>query len=592
MLMLKNDVGRHEAKPIDTALLGQWSLVAGVDLAWEGNTRTHAQILRVPVGVSEKQARQVAEALSLQPGVLWANVRTPDRARVTAAPSQSQPQSISRFVIKLRNDRLNEALTPDVLDRLNQIAGVRLSVTGRTARARILTLESSMSVEQARGLQGLLESHPEVIYADPDYGIHLQNTPEITPNDLLFWRGWHLQGPYALPDGTSNGYLGAANLQAAWDLTKGKSSVGVAVLDTGILFEHPDLKRALGRQGKKRGWDMITDITRARDGNARDPDAQDEGDWVDQGTLCNEDEWLGTSSWHGSHVAGIIAATTNNRIGVTGTNWRSKLVPVRVIGGCPNETMTDVADGILWASGDKTVPGTLPNKTPVKVMNISLGVEMPCPSLYQEAIDSALSRGVSVVVSAGNSNLDSFGFAPANCEGVINVAAVNHLGDKANYSNYGPGITVAAPGGQQGWPVYDKAGVKISRTTMMEWGVWSTVNGSLTTPDPGEMTYKPYAGTSMAAPVVTGVVSLMVSADKQHRLTPAQITKILRDTARPFPQSVSVFTALLTNGETGVIEKFTWEYTQPSVCTTSLAGLCGPGIIDAKAAVQAVRDMQ
>ena len=104
--------------------------------------------------------------------------------------------------------------------------------------------------------------------------------------------------------------------------------------------------------------------------------------------------------------------------------------------------------------------------------------------------------------------------------------------------------------------------------------------------------YKPYAGTSMAAPVVTGVVSLMVSADKQHRLTPTQITKILQDTARPFPQSVSVFTALLTNGETGVIEKFTWEYTQPSVCTTSLAGLCGPGIIDAKAAVQAVRDMQ
>lgn len=591
VIMMKNDIGSREVKPIDMTILNQLSLSAGVNLTWEGTTRTNGQILKLPLGITENQARQFAETLGLQPGVLWASVKTRNTPQTNEARSQNRSESISRFVIKIRDDKLDEQLKRDVVTQLAKAAGMKLTVVGRTTLARILELETPMSIEQAQTLQIALESLSDVIYADPDSQIRLQSAGEITPNDPLFWRGWHLQGPYPLPEGGTNGYLGAANVQSAWNLAKGKSSIGVAVLDTGILFEHPDLKRALGRQTKKRGWDMVTDITRARDGNSRDPHAQDEGDWVDQGTFCNEDEWLSSSSWHGSHVAGIIAATVNNQVGVTGTNWHSKLVPVRVIGGCPNETMTDVADGIIWASGNKTVPGTRPNTTPVQVMNISLGMEMPCPSLYQEAIDLALSRGVNVVVSAGNDNADSSAYAPSNCQGVINVAATNHVGDKANYSNYGPETTIAAPGGQQLWPVYDENGVEIDHTSLREWGVWSTVNSSLTSPNLGEMVYTPYQGTSMAAPVVTGVISLMLSADKKRTLTPAKVAKILRDTARPFPKSVPVLTWLI-NPDTQVRDGFTWKFTQPSVCATKLYGQCGPGIIDAAAAVQAVRKLR
>lgn len=591
LLMLKSDVGREESQAISAENLHQLSMAVGVDLTWEGNTRTHGQILRLPLEVSASRARALAEALSLQSGVLWASVRAPEQAGSKLQTQKSLSAPIRRMVVRLKADRLDQDLDPAVLEKLIPAAGMYLSVTGRTAFARILTLSTPVTLDQAVSIQKALEELPEVRYADPDGSIHLESSPEITPNDPLFWRNWHVQGPFFNPDGSVNGYLGSSNVQAAWNLTEGRSSVGVAVLDTGILFGHPDLQKALGRQPQKRGWDMVTDVTRARDGNARDPDAQDEGDWVDQGTVCNEDEGLSASSWHGSHVAGIIAATTNNQVGVAGVNWRSKLVPVRVLAGCPNETMTDLADAILWSSGAKEVPGAKPNKTPVQVMNMSLGMDLPCPSVYQEAIDFALLQGVSIVVSAGNANSASSG-APANCRGVINVAALSPMGDKAYYSNYGSDITVAAPGGQARWPVYNTAGEETSRIVLKEWGIWSTINSSVTTPEQGEMTYAPYQGTSMAAPVVTGIVSLMVSVDRHRKLTPARVIQILKDTTRPFPKSVPVFTALKTNQQTGVVEAFTWKNSQPSSCTTVLQGQCGAGIVDAKAAVEAVLNLQ
>ena len=596
LLMLKGDVGLERAHPIDPSLLKRLSLKAGVDLAWEGNSRTNGQILSLPIGITTEQAKKASEQLSLEPGVLWAEMEETSmfasRADTASPQDQIHGEKVSRFIIKLKDDDLSQNLNPVLLEKLESAGGVKLTVTSRTTFARILTLAVPLTVDEAKIVANSFESLQEVTYADPDRRVYLYSPADITPNDALFWRNWHLQGPYALPGGSTNGYLGSANVQAAWQLTEGKPSGGVAVVDTGILFDHPDLKRSLGRQTKKRGWDMVTDITRARDGNSRDPDAQDEGNWIDKGTICFEDESTTNSNWHGSHVAGTIAATTNNNIGVSGINWKSKLVPIRVLAACPNETMTDLVDGIVWATGKSGVPGTSANKIPIQVQNISLGIPMDCPSSYQEAIDLSLSKGISVVVSAGNSQSDVKGSAPANCRGVISVASVSPFGDKAYYSNFGAGITIAAPGGQQRWSVYDKEGVKIGNTILKEWGIWSTVSNSLTGPNLGEMTYMPYQGTSMAAPVVTGVISLMASVDRNHKLTPAVVSKILRDTARPFPQAVPVFTALKTNPDTGDIEQYTWENTKPSECTTSLAGQCGPGIVDARAAIQAVLELQ
>ena len=96
----------------------------------------------------------------------------------------------------------------------------------------------------------------------------------------------------------------------------------------------------------------------------------------------------------------------------------------------------------------------------------------------------------------------------------------------------------------------------------------------------------------MATPVVSGVVSLMVSADKKHKLTPALVSKILQETARPFPQQIPALIALQINPITGSIVRFDWNNPVPSLCTTSLLGQCGAGIVDAKAAVKAVLELQ
>jgi serine protease len=352
-------------------------------------------------------------------------------------------------------------------------------------------------------------------------------------------------------------------------------------VDSGILFDHPDLKRSLGRQKNKRGWDMISVTAPARDGNARDSDAQDEGDWLDAAVGCNGS--LTSSSWHGSHVAGTIAATTNNGVGVSGVNWNARIVPVRVLGAC-GASDADLTDGIFWAAGNKEVPDTQPNRTPVKVINLSIGGPGACSSADQEAIDYALSKGISVVVSAGNDSIDVAGSEPANCNGVISVAALNQLGDLTDYSNYGKSVTLAAPGGQKEFDSLDKDPTNGEETPIelrLDWGIWSTVNTSTTSPDKGEMSYGSMQGTSMAAPVVSGVVSLMYAADRKHKLTPGLVIKILQDTARQFipTKPILVLSSSL----------FNWSNQIPTLCTTDRLGECGAGVVDAKLAIMAVR---
>ncbi|MFZ4654892.1 MAG: S8 family peptidase [Methylococcaceae bacterium] len=601
VLMLQKDVGQEALNPIDPDVLKRLSLKVGIDLAWEANTRTNGQVLSLPFAVTVEQARQAAKALSLESGVLWADVEAGEtqlkpKSAIAKNKNQDRTDEISRFIVKLRGDNLSSDLDSGLLTKLATAAGVKLKATDRTAFARILSLEEPITLQQAEAIQISLERLSEVVYADPESHVSIQNVSSITPNDPYFWKDWHLLGPFANvtpPEAVSpygfNGYLGAANVQAAWELNKGSASTGVAVVDSGILFDHPDLKRSLGRQKTKRGWDMVTSIALARDGNARDLNAQDEGDWVDAFTGCGNA--LSNSNWHGSHVAGIIAATTNNREGVSGINWRAKIVPVRVLGACPGN-LSDIADGIIWAAGSKEVPGTRPNPTPVKVINLSIGGSGACPNAYQEAIDYALSKGISVVVSAGNDSKDVSLANPANCRGVISVASVNHLGDIAFYSNFGSSITVAAPGGQMSFlalfvdPVSGKS--EPIPLQAPQWGVWSTINSSLTSPDLGKMAYGPMEGTSMSAPVVSGVVSLMVSADKKHKLTPALVKKILQDTANNF----FTLTPTLTVISGSLPPVFNWNNLVPSRCTTSLLGQCGAGIVDAKAAVKAVLELQ
>lgn len=301
-------------------------------------------------------------------------------------------------------------------------------------------------------------------------------------------------------------------MSAAWTTTQGQG-VTVAVLDTGYIA-HPDLNtqivdgydfvssysdgyvRYVGSTkaaGNNDGDVLATDIygSVGRDGNPLDP-----GDWFYYYDGVNIQ--LSGSSWHGSHVAGTIAAAANNGIGVAGVAPKAKIQPIRVL-GWNGGIASDIADAITWASGG-TVSGVPSNSTPAKIINLSLGGEQACPAVYQTAIDGAIARGSIVVVAAGNSASDAANFAPANCEGVVTVAATDRNGKLAPYSNFGSVVDIAAPGGSSAGGIFSTA----SSTTTGP-GAPSYVGGA---PVPS---YRAYQGTSMATPHVSGALALLAA---------------------------------------------------------------------------------
>ena len=355
----------------------------------------------------------------------------------------------------------------------------------------------------------VLRADPDVEYAEED----LLLQPLLTPDDPRYNEQWQY---------FEN--TGGLRMTGAWDSTSG-SDVVVAVLDTGYL-PHSDLAGSL-----LQGFDMIDDTFVSQDGDGRDTDALDPGDW-DTAGQCYSGSPGSDSSWHGTHVAGSIAAQTNNGVGVAGVAFGARVVPVRVLGRCGGYT-SDIADGIIWAAGG-AVSGVPANVNPAQVLNLSLGGSGSCSSTSQEAIDIARSLGSTVVVAAGNSNTDAVNFTPANCSGVVTVAATNRAGARAYYSNYGPANIAAAGGGIGG-------------------GILSTLNTGIT--GPSSDSYQSYQGTSMAAPHVAGVAALIYAMDTE--ITPDGVEAILMATARTFPASCSQ---------------------------------CGSGIVDAAAAVAAAAE--
>lgn len=296
---------------------------------------------------------------------------------------------------------------------------------------------------------------------------------------------------------------GGIELPAAWDITTGNDSIVVAVVDTGMT-NHPDLNDKIVP-----GADLISDIKIGNDGDARDNDPSDPGDWIDSNDSCFQG-FNNNSSWHGTHVAGTVAAKSDNGLGVAGVSWGAKILPVRVLGKCGG-WLSDIAEGIRWAAGGR-VTGVSDNQNPADVINLSLGGVGTCGPTMQEAIDFAVSRGAVVVVAAGNDqrNLDFTSYVPANCRNVITVGASNRNSFRAFYSNYGSFIDVMAPGG-------DFSG-----------NVFSTSNDG--TNEPNRASYRGLNGTSMAAPHVAGVVALMKSVAPD--LFPAQVKEILKTTTK------------------------------------------------------------
>jgi serine protease len=388
--------------------------------------------------------------------------------------------------------------------------GVAMSHVRTTALgSQVLKVNRRMSLGEAEQLaRDIVASDPNVEYAEPDR--ILRRT--LTPNDPRYNEQWHYFEA-----------TGGINAPAAWDKSTG-TGVVTAVIDTGYR-PHADLAANI-----LPGYDFISDAFVANDGGGRDSDASDPGDWINVGECGPGDpSSFEASSWHGTHVAGTIGARTNNSLGVAGVAFNARIVPARVLGKCGGFT-SDIADAIIWTSGG-TVNGVPNNANPAKVLNISLGGTGSCGSTTQNAINSARSRGASVIVAAGNSNANSSNFTPANCTGVVTVAATGRNGGKASYSNFGATVEVAAPGGSGGAN-----------------SVLSTLNSG--TQGPVADNYAFYNGTSMATPHVVGVVALMLSANSA--LTPDQVTQILQSTARAFPATCSQCGSGIVNANAAV----------------------------------------
>jgi serine protease len=449
-------------------------------------------------------------------------------------------------------------------------AGVAL-VAGRVISPRLQVLQAQGLTSEE--LAARLRAHPDVAYAVVDR----RRRATVLPDDPLYTRGpstgigpdsgqWYLRPPTAA-------VASSINAEQAWDIATGSANVVVAVLDSGVLGNHPDL---IGRVLP--GYDFIHVADVANDGDGRDSNATDPGDWV---TTAENNDRRGTfyqcgassSSWHGTLVSGIIGAVANNGQGMAGAAYGVRILPVRVLGKCGGYD-SDIVAGMYWAAGIDQ-PGLDGSSTPARILNMSLGGAGACEAPYLEAVQAITARGGIVVAAAGNSTGHDVG-SPANCAGVVAVAGLRHAGSKVGFSDLGSRITISAPGGNC---------INIGEGEPCLYPILSTTNsgtrGPLSTGWIYSDAFSPTVGTSFAAPLVAATVALMVSARPQA--TVDQLLTALRVSARPFPT---------TGGDNGVGGEPVLTCRPPDgtdqlqcYCTTAL---CGAGMTDARAALLAL----
>lgn len=325
---------------------------------------------------------------------------------------------------------------------------------------------------RTRELAEQVGKEPTIKYAEINYIGHFK----AEPNDPAYVDG-NLWG------------LRMVGSPAAWDITTGVSSIVVAVIDSGVHSDHPDLR-----------GNVLSDGFNFQSNNTNTTDDPAEN--------------------HGTHVAGTIAAVTNNATGVAGVAWQVKLLPIRVGGGDQTILTTQVINAMRYAARLSNSSNRLPAQA-ARVLNMSLGFNVNCPQAVQETVTEVRNTGAILVAAAGNEfqegNPTSW---PANCTGVIGVGAVNSQGSKAGYSNEHPYVFIAAPGGS------------LDNGFRRE-GVLSTLMNQTSGPGAPRGLYKFQDGTSMATPHVAGVVALMLSA--KSSLKPNDIENILKETAIRLP---------------------------------------------------------
>ena len=325
----------------------------------------------------------------------------------------------------------------------------------------VLETQSDLSTQE---LAGEYKKLGTVEYAEPDYLVTIQTTP----NDSYFSYQWNLT-KISIPE--------------AWDITTGSVQNTVAVVDTGISTTHPDLPNG----NIIMGYDFV-----------------------------NNDNFPVDDHGHGTHIAGIIGAVTNNALGVGGINWNVKLLAIKVLDSRGTGTTSNIVNGINYAVNNGA-----------KVINFSLGANVPClqTQSMQDAVNFARQNNITVVVAAGNSNTDAANFSPASCAGVITVGATDKIDHRASYSNYGSVVDLAAPGGGGSDNTQ-----RILSTYINNGYVYSS-------------------GTSIATPHVAAAAALLLSVSPN--LTPDEIESLLKNntdtinTDQPIGNRLNVYKAVL-----------------------------------------------
>lgn len=499
-------------------------------------------------------------------------------AALCALPLQAQTEAPDEapargLIVRLKQPMAHDSArprdaTPESL-RWRRVLG-EAGLTGSSGRReprmrpvgrdqQLLEFEAPLSRSEASALREKLMARPDVDWVEPNVR---ERRLQSTPSDPLFAQQWWLQ-PISGSDGNVRQarLRGVAGFQTAW-LRANQAPVVVAVLDTGIT-SHPDLAgRVLP------GYDFVSDLEYANDGNGWDADASDPGDWVSLADKQrNPQAYAGcnieNSSWHGTIVAGMVAANPGNGEGGAGIHWGASILPVRVAGKCGAE-VPDIVDGMRWAAG-LDVAGVKKNPNPARIINISFGGSAACGQAYQTVVDELQAKGVVVVAAAGN-EWASQPSRPASCNGVVGVAGLNRDGFKTNYSNFGGQLSATGIAAVAGDDLGDndvRSGAW--RTMLSDSGLVSLTNFGTTTAAAGG--YARLYGTSFAAPQVAGTIAHMLSLNPA--LSYEQIVLGLRLSARPHVRSPKI--GACSDANPG-----------RCICTTAT---CGAGILDAERAL-------
>ena len=486
--------------------------------------------------------------LATLPAVRAVTAGAPVPAPVVAEAAV-MPRLVLRFAAEADSGRLaSRAEAAAMLDSVGRRLGAGFTYGHPTAGlSHVVRLRAPVPSRDLDALLGALRADPAVAAVEVDAVARRA----LNPNDELFNDTreilWNLKG-------TSGPRQGGVNLPTAWNRSRG-AGVTVAVLDTGIT-SHADLDANV----LAGGYDFVSSdpdgaFLVANDGDGRDADPTDPGDWISAADAalptfsgCAQ----GSSSWHGTAMAGVIAAVGDNGVGLPGVAYEAKVLPVRVLGKCKGY-ISDIADAIRWAAGAPPAGGvTWPslgipvNATPARVINLSLSGLGTCTPALQSAIDAARAVGAVVVASTGNDGLapaigaPTIG-APASCGGVIAVTAHTLEADRMTIANWGPGTDLSAPGGgtcSQLLGCLPHGTTDAAGTIWRQ--LWSTLNVGTTAPVASASLVFGPAGTSVSAAHVSGVAALLVSA--MPSLNPAGVESILKESARTFPDNTFCWT--------------------------------------------------